>query len=65
MILRQTRMMIECKGEYTGIHEIRKHAAWYTMGYPKSSKLRGVLNYVESLEQLEEVLRGYRIPEGK
>ena len=65
MILRQTRMMIECKGEYTGIHEIRKHAAWYTMGYPKSSKLRGVLNYVESLEQLEEVLRGYGIPKGK
>lgn len=59
MILRQTRMMIEFKGEYTGIHEIRKHAAWYTMGYPKSSKLRGVLNYVESYEQLEEVLRGH------
>ena len=63
MILRQTRMMIEFKGEYTGIHEIRKHAAWYTMGYPKSSKLRGMLNYVESLEQLEAVLRGYRIPD--
>ena len=37
MILRHARMMIEFKGEYTGIHEMRKHTAWYTAGYPHSS----------------------------
>ena len=30
MILRHARMLIECKGEYTGIREMRKHVAWYT-----------------------------------
>lgn len=58
MILRQTRMMMEFKGAYTGIHEMRKHAAWYTAGYPNSSRLRGALNYVESYEELEDILRG-------
>ncbi len=56
MILRHARMMVEYKGEYTGIHEIRKHAAWYTAGYPNSSKLRGQLNEVETYAQLEELL---------
>ena len=56
MILRHARMMIEFKGEYTGIHEMRKHTAWYTAGYPHSSRLRAEVNTVESLEQLEELL---------
>ena len=56
MILRHARMMVEYKGEYTGIREIRKHAAWYTAGYPNSSKLRGQLNEVETYAQLEELL---------
>lgn len=56
MILRHARMMIEFKGEFTGIHEMRKHTAWYTAGYPHSSRLRAAVNTVESLEQLEELL---------
>lgn len=53
MILRQAVLMVEHKGEYIGIHEIRKHAAWYTSGYPNSSKLRGKINSVETLEELK------------
>ena len=56
MILRHARMMLEFKGEYTGIREIRKHAAWYTAGYPGSAKLRVAINEVESYEELEELL---------
>lgn len=56
MILRQARMMMEFKGDYTAIREIRKHASWYTMGYPNSSKLRDEINHVESYEELEELL---------
>ena len=40
MLLRHAKMQIDCKGDYTGIREIRKHAAWYTAGYRNSSKLR-------------------------
>ena len=57
MMLRHARMMLEFKGEYTGIREIRKHGAWYTAGYPNSAKLRVMINEVETYEQLEELLK--------
>ena len=56
MMLRHARMMLEFKGEYTGIREIRKHGAWYTAGYPNSAKLRVMINEVETYEQLETLL---------
>lgn len=56
MILRHAQMMIDFKGEYIGIREIRKHAAWYTAGYKNSSKLRVAINAVENLEDLAKTL---------
>ncbi|MBQ3029851.1 MAG: tRNA dihydrouridine synthase DusB [Agathobacter sp.] len=56
MMLRHARMMLEFKGEYTGIREIRKHGAWYTAGYPNSAKLRVMINEVETYEELEKLL---------
>ena len=56
MMLRHAKMMLEFKGEYTGIREIRKHGAWYTAGYPNSAKLRVMINEVETYNQLEELL---------
>ena len=50
MILRHARMMLEFKGEYIGIREIRKHAAWYTAGYPHGARLRVAINQVENYE---------------
>jgi len=58
MMLRHARMQLECKGEYTGIREMRKHVAWYTAGYPNSAKLRGKINEVETYEELVELLKG-------
>ena len=40
MMLRHASLMVEYKGEFTGIHEMRKHVAWYTQGMPDSAKLR-------------------------
>lgn len=56
MVLRHAKMLLEYKGDYTGIREIRKHAAWYTAGYPNSSRLRAEINEVESLGELQELL---------
>lgn len=61
MILRHARMLIECKGEYIGSREMRKHAAWYTKGFSYSSKLRGRLNEVKTYEELEALVREYMI----
>ena len=56
--MRHARLQVEIKGEYTGMREIRKHAAWYTAGYRNSSKLRGKINEVETIQQLEELFAG-------
>lgn len=57
MILRHAKMQMEFKGEYTGMREIRKHAAWYTAGYKNSAKLRGKINETETYEELAELLK--------
>lgn len=56
MILRHARMLLDYKGEYTGIREMRKHVAWYTAGFPHSAKLRSRVNEVQSMEELERIL---------
>ena len=59
MMLRHAKMQLECKGEYTGIREMRKHVAWYTAGYPNSARLRAKINEVETFEELEELLSSF------
>ena len=59
MIMRHARMLIDYKGEYIGIREMRKHAAWYTAGFKGTSKLRGRLNEASSIEGLEEIIMGF------
>lgn len=56
MILLHAKMQMEFKGEYIGMREIRKHAAWYTAGYKNSAKLRGKINETETYEELKELL---------
>ena len=60
MILLHLDMMIEFKGEYTGVHEMRKHVSWYTTGYPNSTRIRGVVNEMETREDLEKVLQAWK-----
>ena len=55
MILKHARMLIDAKGEYTGIREMRKHFAWYTSGMRHASGLRNEVNHVEHFEELEKL----------
>lgn len=57
MILRHAKLLIKYKGEYTGIREMRKHFAWYTAGFPHSSVLRNKVNFIESFEELEQLVK--------
>ena len=57
MILRHSKMLVDCKGEYTAVREMRQHVAWYTSGYHNSAALRRRINEAESIAQLEEMLR--------
>ncbi len=60
MMLRHCRLAIEYKSEYTGMREMRKHVAWYTSGFPGSAKLRGRISEIESIEDLESILKEYQ-----
>lgn len=53
-ILEHAALMSKYKGEYTAVREMRKHVSWYTAGCPHSAKLRGKINTVESMAELEE-----------
>lgn len=59
MILRHARMAIEYKGEFTAIHEMRKHVAWYTHGYPCSTRLRSRVNEIETYGDLVSLMEEY------
>ncbi len=52
LILRHAKLQLEYKGEYTGVREMRKHLAWYTVGMPHSAKFRQTINTMESMEEL-------------
>lgn len=53
MMLRHAKMLIDYKGDYTGVREMRKHTTWYTGGYRNSAKLRAKINEIESYEELK------------
>lgn len=59
MMLRHGRMMIDFKGEYIGVREMRKHVSWYTFGFPGAAKLRDKVNHMETYQDLEELLTNY------
>lgn len=56
MILRHSKMQIEADGEYMGILKMRKHVAWYTHGMKGSSRLRDLVNKINTYEELESLL---------
>ncbi|MCR5145054.1 MAG: tRNA dihydrouridine synthase DusB [Lachnospiraceae bacterium] len=60
LMLRHAAMQIEWKeDELAGIREFRKHAAWYTGGYHNASKLRGMINEVETYQELKELFEKF------
>ncbi len=63
-------------GERLGLRNFRKHATWYTKGFPGSTRLRDALIRIESLAELRAVLEtadpdepfpahAMRLPRGK
>lgn len=48
MIRRHLALQMEQKGDYIGLREMRKHAAWYTKGLPDSAQFRQKINQAET-----------------
>lgn len=49
-------VLCELKGEYIGIREARKHAAWYIKGITGAAGARERINRCETLEDMKNVL---------
>ena len=56
VILRHLGLLVGYKGEYIGIREMRKHAAWYTRGLQGSAELRERFNRAASKDEFVQIL---------
>lgn len=57
MIIRHLDGLIELKGELPAVKEMRKFITWYTKGMRGASRLRSAINYIESADEMKEVLQ--------
>ena len=56
VMLRHIKQLCENKGNYVGMREARKHAAWYIKGIRGAAALRQSIGSLETFEQLEEII---------
>ena len=56
MALRHARMLIDYKGEFVGVRQMRAHMAWYIKGVQGASVIRDKINHCESYEDMAELL---------
>ena len=54
---RHLELLLKFKGEYIGIREMRKHAAWYTKGLKGGALLRDLFNRAESQSEILSIIK--------
>ena len=59
IIKEHLNLVIEEKGEYIGIREMRKHICWYIKNLKDSSKIREKANKIENTKELIDCLEEY------
>ncbi|MDE0884269.1 MAG: tRNA dihydrouridine synthase DusB [Myxococcota bacterium] len=55
-MLEHAERLVDWFGERLGLLSFRKHATWYTKGFPGSARWRSALIQVQNLDQLREAL---------
>jgi tRNA-dihydrouridine synthase B len=56
MMIRQLDDMIELKGEYSAVREMRKVAGFYLKGMTGGARMRGVINRIDEADVLKEFI---------
>lgn len=52
--------LLQLKGEYAAVREMRKHIGWYLKGMPGAAAMRREINQITDAQQLREKLRRIR-----
>lgn len=55
VMLKHIKKICDYKGDYIGMREARKHAAWYIKGMRGAASFRQEIGKLEKMEQLEEL----------
>ena len=59
IIKEHIKLEVQEKGEYVGVREMRKHICWYLKNLKDSSKVRQIINQLESKEKVINALNNY------
>lgn len=60
-IIKHFNLLLEEKGEYTAVREIRKHAAWYVKNMKDASKFKCEVNKIEKSEDFIKAVKEFFI----
>ncbi|WP_408956660.1 tRNA dihydrouridine synthase DusB [Natroniella sp. ANB-PHB2] len=52
--------LVEFKGEYVGVREMRKHSAWYIKGLKNCTDIKNSLNQAETMSKMKRILKDYQ-----
>lgn len=58
-VIQHAKMLIDFKGEYIGVREMRRHLAFYTKGMPQASAMRAEINTVMNINDIEFLVNKY------
>lgn len=61
-VIKHYKMMLERKGEYVGVREMRKHLVWYSKGLPGASEFRSRVVRIEPPEEVMAQVNGFFDP---
>lgn len=56
MMLLHFNDVLDLKGEYVAVREMRKHVGWYLKGVPGAAAFRGRINQISSAEELRQAI---------
>ena len=58
-IIKHFTLLLEEKGEYTAVREIRKHAAWYVKNMKDASKFKCEVNKIEKADDFIQAVKEF------
>ncbi len=58
--LRHFELLIEHKGERTGLLEMRKHAAWYIKGLKNAARTKNLINHATYIDDFRKLLESLK-----